>query len=162
MKITTLCYIEKDNCYLMLLRNKKKDDPNEGKWIGVGGKAEKGESPDECMLREVFEETGLTLTDYRFLGIITFISDTWEDEYMMLYKGISFDGTLRADCDEGQLRWIPKEDILQLPLWEGDRLFLSKMLKNAGQIHMKLVYEGDCLRTWHDYSSSQNEVLNFD
>ena len=117
MKITTLCYLEKEEQYLMLYRNKKIEDPNAGKWIGVGGKLEKGESPDECMLREVWEETGLRLTDYEFLGIVSFISDTWEDEYMMLYKGTAWEGTLKEDCPEGELQWIPKKDILSLPLW---------------------------------------------
>ena len=145
MKITTLCYIEHNGCYLMLFRNKKEADLNEGKWIGVGGHMTEGESPDECMLREVYEETGLTLTRYDFLGVISFISDRWEDECMMLYRGTSFEGTVRTDCPEGELKWIRKEEILNLPIWEGDRLFLEEMLRGADRIRMKLMYEGDDL-----------------
>ena len=144
-KITTLCYIEKDNCYLMLYRNKKKNDENAGKWIGIGGKLEPGESPDEGMLREVFEETGLVLTKYRFKGVISFISDTCEDEYMMLYKADAFSGSVSESCPEGELRWIPKPEVLSLPLWEGDREFLRDLLDGKDQINMKLVFHGDRL-----------------
>ena len=144
-KITTLCYIRKDGRVLMLLRDKKEHDENSGKWIGVGGKLEEGESPFECVCRETLEETGLTLTDVRFRGIITFISDVWENQCMMLYEAVDFEGTLREDCEEGTLRWIPESEVLELPLWEGDRLFLMPMLETDQQIHMKLTYRGDDL-----------------
>lgn len=144
MKNTTLCYIEKDDQYLMLLRNKKKIDLNKGKWIGVGGKFEDGETPEECLLREVYEETGLTLTSYHFRGIITFISDEWETEYMHLYTADAYDGELK-ECDEGELRFIPKKDIFDLNLWEGDVLFLRLLLEDSEPFYMKLVYEGDKL-----------------
>ena len=150
-KITTLCYIRNRGRVLMLFRNKKDHDENEGKWIGVGGKLECGESPDECMLREVREETGLTLTSYRFRGVISFISDVWDDEYMMLYDAVSFEGILRKDCPEGMLKWIPEEEVMSLRLWEGDRLFLDKLLHSEGPIHMKLTYQGEALKQWVDY-----------
>ncbi|MBP5265835.1 MAG: 8-oxo-dGTP diphosphatase [Lachnospiraceae bacterium] len=139
---TTLCYIEREGQYLMLLRNKKKQDLNEGKWIGVGGKFEANETPEECLLREVKEETGLTLTDYRYRGVITFVSDTWETEYMHLFTATGFEGEL-MECDEGELRWIPKEEVLALPLWEGDRQFLHLLYEDAPFFTMKVVYHGD-------------------
>ena len=141
---TTLCYIEKDNQYLMLLRNKKKQDLNEGKWIGVGGKFEDDETPEECLLREVREETGLTLTSYRYRAVITFISDEWGTEYMHLFTADGFEGDL-IDCDEGELRWIPKDEILDLSLWEGDRAFLQLLQEDTPFFTMKLVYQGDRL-----------------
>lgn len=141
---TTLCYIEQNGSYLMLLRNKKKQDLNEGKWIGVGGKFEEGETPEECLLREVKEETGLTLTDYRYRGVITFVSDTWETEYMHLFTATGFEGDL-IECDEGELRWIPKKEVLDLPLWEGDREFLQLLYNDAPFFTMKVVYHGDNL-----------------
>ena len=144
-KLTTLCYIRQNDAYLMLLRNKKEQDYNEGKWIGTGGKIEKGETPDECMLREVKEETGLTLTSYRFRGIITFISDQWEDEYMILYEGLAYEGELVSDCAEGTLAWIPFDRIPDLPMWEGDRQFLPDLIGSRKQIFMKLVYRQDHL-----------------
>ena len=144
-KLTTLCYIEKDDHILMLQRNRKKNDPNEGKWIGVGGKVEPGESPDECMLREVYEETGLHLERFDCKGIITFVSDRWDDEYMVLYSADRFSGTVREDCPEGRLAWIPKDELMQLPMWEGDRLFLDELLGGAEKIQMKLVYRGESL-----------------
>lgn len=142
MKNTTLVYIEKDNKYLMLLRNKKKNDLNEGKWIGVGGKFEENETPEECMAREVYEETGLTVLDYRLNAVVTFLSDTWEGEYMYLFTVTDFSGELIV-CDEGELRWIPKNEILDLNLWEGDRYFLELMAKNSPFFTMKLRYKGD-------------------
>ena len=116
-KLTTLCYIEQDDCYLMLHRIKKKHDANEGKWIGVGGHFEKGESPEECLLREVYEETGLTLTSYRLRGIITFVSDDWGSEYLHLYTADDFDGDLAVameHCNEGVLKWVQKKDIFYM------------------------------------------------
>ncbi len=170
MKKATLCYIRRARAdengpagyeYLMLYRDRKKDDPNEGKWIGVGGKFEPGETPDECMLREVREETGIVLTDYHFCGVIHFISDTWEDEDMYLYRAeIEADSaemgadsaetgaaeTLpAAECSEGELRWIPGEQIMDLPMWEGDRLFLKPLIEGQEKISMTLHYEGDKL-----------------
>ncbi len=145
MKNTTLCYIRQDDCYLMLHRTKKKQDPNEGKWIGVGGKFEDGESPEECLLREVQEETGLTLTRYRLRGIVTFVSDEWGTEYMHLFTADRFSGTLRPDCDEGTLRWIPIAEIPRLSLWQGDRIFL-RLLQTCTQVFsLKLCYQGDQL-----------------
>ncbi len=141
---TTLCYIEKDDCYLMLLRNKKEEDANEGKWIGVGGHFEEGESPEDCVLREVKEETGLTLTDYKLRGIVTFDSDTWGVEDMYLFTATGYTGEL-IPCNEGELHWIPKSEILDLNLWEGDRLFLQKLFDGECDIRMKLVYQGDTL-----------------
>lgn len=145
MKNTTLCYIEKDDQYLMLLRNKKKIDENKGKWIGIGGKFEEGESPDECLVREVYEETGLKLERYQFRGIVTFVSDEWGTQYMHLYTASAFSGTMK-ECDEGELRWIPKSEILSLNLWEGDRAFLIPLLKaESSLLFLKLVYQGDKL-----------------
>ncbi len=137
-----LCYIEKDGKYLMLNRNKKKNDVNSGKWIGVGGKFESGESPDECLTREVKEETGYTLTSYRFRGVVTFVSDIAPTEYMFLYTADGFEGEL-IECDEGELHWIDKEKIFSLPLWEGDRVFLKYLFENREQFFIKLVYKGD-------------------
>ena len=144
MRNTTLCYIEKDGCYLMLLRNKREDDENKGKWIGVGGHFEEGESPQECLIREVYEETGLTLLDHTFRGIITFVSDKYGTEYMHLFTSDSFTGDL-CECDEGELRWIRKTDIDSLELWEGDRLFMPALIAGENDIFMKVVYEGDRL-----------------
>lgn len=144
MKNTTLCYIEKDGCYLLLHRVKKKNDLNQDKWVGIGGKFEENESPEECLLREVREETGLTLTDYRYCGIVTFVSDRWEGEYMHLFHATGFTGEL-IDCDEGVLEWIPKERFAALPQWEGDLLFLDRMEHHAPFFSMKLRYEGDKL-----------------
>ena len=144
MKRATLCYIRHENNYLMLFRNKKKDDPNEGKWIGVGGKFEPGETPDDCMLREVREETGLKLQSWHFCGVIHFVSDEWEDEDMYLYRAETADAELPS-CEEGELRWIPEEELMELPMWEGDRLFLRPLLEGAEKISMTLQYEGDTL-----------------
>ncbi len=141
---TTLCYIERDGQYLMLYRNKKENDPNQGKWIGVGGKFLENESPGECVCREVLEETGLTLISYRYRGIITFVSDRWESEQMHLFTADGFTGDL-IPCDEGELRWVKKEDIMGLNLWEGDRLFLKRLMEDDEFFTMKLVYEGDTL-----------------
>lgn len=144
MKLTTLCYIEKDGKYLMLHRTKKEHDVNHEKWIGVGGKFEPDEMPEECLLREVKEETGLTLTQYRFRGILTFIADGWESEYIHLYTATAFEGEL-TECDEGSLEWVPKERLFSLPIWEGDKIFLKLLQEDAGFFSLKLSYQGDAL-----------------
>lgn len=144
MILTTLCYIEKDDKYLMLHRVKKENDINHDKWIGVGGKFEKNETPEECLLREVKEETGLTLLKYHFRGIITFLSDRWEAEYMHLFTASEFEGTL-TECDEGNLEWIPKSEIENLPIWEGDKIFFRLLEEDDCFFSLKLRYEGDKL-----------------
>lgn len=141
MKNTTLVYIEKDDCYLMLHRTKKDVDENKGKWIGVGGKFEEGESPEECMFREVREETGLTVLDYKLRGIVTFTSEVWGSQYMYLFTASDFEGELTA-CDEGELKWIPKSQILDLNIWEGDRAFLKLLFEDSPFFTMKLSYTG--------------------
>jgi len=140
--LTTLCYIEKDDSYLMLHRIKKKQDVNEGKWIGVGGHFEENESPENCLLREVKEETGLTLTSWRFRGIVTFIAKGWPTEYMCLYTADGFEGTLR-ECDEGELAWVAKKDVSALRLWDGDRIFLKLLIERDTFFSLKLSYDGD-------------------
>ena len=144
MKQTTLCYIEKDGCVLMLHRVKKEHDENRDKWIGIGGKFEEGESPEDCLLREAKEETGLTLTDYRYRGLVTFVSDEWGTEQMHLFTAGGFSGALR-ECDEGVLEWIPRERLLSLPMWEGDRIFLDLLERNEPFFSLKLVYRGERL-----------------
>lgn len=144
MKNTTLCYIERNDAYLMLHRVKKQQDPNAGKWIGVGGKFEENESPDDCLLREVQEETGLTLTHWQCRGIVTFVSDEWPTEYMHLFTADAFTGTL-TDCNEGTLAWVPRREVLDLNLWEGDRVFLKLLSEDAPFFLLKLVYRGDTL-----------------
>ena len=145
MKQTTLCYIERDGQYLMLHRVKKANDASHDKWIGVGGKCEKDESPDECMLREVLEETGLTITRWQYRGIVTFISDVWPCEYMHLFSATEWTGE-QKECDEGDLEWIDRQRLYDLTLWPGDRIFL-KLLENPQQpfFSLKLVYQGDDL-----------------
>lgn len=144
-ELTTLCYIEQKDCYLMLHRNRKNNDVNKDKWIGVGGHFEFGESPEECLLREVKEETGLTLTSYRFRGLITFQSGSSLCEYMCLYTADGFEGEMFS-CSEGELAWVKKEDIASLHLWEGDKIFLKLLAEDAPFFTLKLHYEGDCLK----------------
>ncbi len=144
MKNTTLCYLEQDGSWLLLHRNKKKNDPNHDKWIGIGGKFEENESPDDCVRREFREETGLELTEYRYCGIVTFVSDCWEGEYMHLFHASACHGSLR-DCDEGELAWIPEAQFAALPQWEGDRIFLRLMREHTPFFSLKLRYEGDRL-----------------
>lgn len=144
MGLTTLCYIEKENKYLMLHRIVKKHDVNKDKWIGVGGHFEHGESPEDCMFREVKEETGLVPKKYRFCGVVTFLSDMGTEkeawEYMFLYHITEYSGNIK-ECDEGVLEWIPKKDLLSLELWEGDRLFLRYMDEGDPFFSLKLTYE---------------------
>ncbi len=140
MTDTTLCYIEQNGCWLLLHRTKKKNDLNEGKWIGVGGHVEPGETVGQCVRREVLEETGLTLGSVRLRGVVDFISDRWEDEAMYLYTSDDFTGTL-TDCSEGVLKWVPKEETFSLPLWEGDRVFLNYLLEDRGFFHLRLHYD---------------------
>ena len=143
--LTTLCYIEKDDKYLMLHRIKKEQDLNKDKYIGVGGHFEYGESPDECLKREVYEETGLTLLSYKPRGIITFIygqesgGEEQIVEYMHLYTATEFEGAL-TDCDEGELEWIDKVDVYKLPIWEGDRIFFRLLEERSDFFSLKLVY----------------------
>ena len=138
-KLTTLCYIEKDNKYLMLHRIKKENDINHDKWIGVGGKFEWGESPEECMLREVWEETGYTLTSWQYRGIITFVLGEDTVEYMSLFTADGFEGT-PIDCNEGVLEWVEKDQIPELNLWEGDRIFFRLLEEQKEFFSLKLVY----------------------
>ena len=142
---STLCYIEKNGKYLLLHRIKKKNDINEGKWIGVGGKFEKGESADACMKREVFEETGLTVTDFHYYGVIRFYEEGGETILMYLYTVDDFEGEAKTECDEGILKWVPEEELLSLPTWEGDKEFLVPMLEGKESINMSLYYKGDKL-----------------
>ena len=144
MKNTSLCYIEKEGRYLMLHRTKKAADENRDKWIGIGGKFEAGESPEDCMLREVREETGLNLSSWSFRGIVTFVSDEWGTEYMHLFTSDSFTGSL-SDCDEGDLEWVEKSRISSLPIWVGDKIFLRLLDEGTDFFSLKLCYQGDKL-----------------
>lgn len=144
LRLTTICYIEKDDKYLMLHRTKKENDQSHDKWLGVGGKFEENESPDECVVREVKEETGLNLLSYRLRGVMTFVSDMWETEYMFIYTADKFAGKL-TECDEGELLWIEKSKILDLKLWEGDILFLKKLMEDCGFFTIKVQYQGEKL-----------------
>lgn len=151
---STLCYIEQNGCYLMLFRNKKENDPCEGKWVGIGGKFEPGEDADACLKREVWEETGLRLTEYQFHGVIHFVSNELEDEDMYLYTATGYEGNDPApmlkegevfDCNEGELKWVPKSQVTSLNLWEGDKFFLEPLIAGTQHIEMTCVYEGDRL-----------------
>ena len=144
MRNTTLCYIRRGGEVLLLHRVKKENDENRDKWIGIGGKFEEGESPEDCLLREVREETGLTLNAWRYRGIVTFVSNEWGTEYMHLFTADEFHGKLK-DCDEGVLEWLPWERLPQLPIWEGDRIFLRLIDEDAPFFSLKLRYRGDQL-----------------
>ncbi len=146
MKNTTLCYIYDGETVLLLHRVKKEKDLNEGKYIGIGGHFEENESPEECVLREVSEETGLALTKYAYRGIVTFVSDRYEGEYMHLFTATGFTGELRDDCDEGNLVWVDGETFRSLPQWEGDKIFLRLLDENVPFFSLKLEYEGDSLK----------------
>lgn len=148
---STLCYIEHEENYLMLHRTKKEHDANRDKWIGIGGKFEDKESPEDCVLREVREETGMVLSEYRYRGIVTFVSDEWETEYMHLFTAQAPEESLPPSgedmprCDEGDLEWVPKKKILQLPIWEGDRIFLRLLAEKHPFFSLKLEYRGERL-----------------
>ena len=141
---TTLCYLERGDEYLMLHRTKKENDLNHDKWVGVGGKFQDKESPEDCVLRETWEETGLTLTRYRYRGLVTFISNQWETEYMHVFTADQWTGEPHP-CDEGDLAWIKKTDLRALPLWEGDQICLDLLERDAPFFSLKLQYEGDTL-----------------
>ena len=144
MRNTTLCHIEKDGKYLMLHRVKKKNDLNQDKWVGIGGKFDDKESPEECNKREVLEETGLTLNSARYCGIVTFVSDKWETEYMHIFHTKDFSGTVK-ECDEGNLEWVEIKELYNLPIWEGDKIFLKLIEEYKPFFSLKLEYEGDTL-----------------
>lgn len=141
MKKTVLCYIEDNNKYLMLHRTKKNQDLNEGKWLGIGGHIEVNETPDEALIREVLEETGLTLLNYTFNGIVEFINDNYK-EIMYLYTSNSFEGLI-SECNEGELSWIDKDKILSLNIWDGDKIFLKKLFNNETNFYLRLYYENN-------------------
>ena len=145
MKTTTVCYIEQNGKYLMIHRIKKTDDPNKDKWIGIGGKLEAGESPFDCVRREVLEETGLTLDKVNYRGIVTFVSNEFGTEYMHLFTSTDFHGQIYASCDEGVLEWIKKDELCKIPMWEGDKIFLSLLDTDTRFFSLKLVYEGNTL-----------------
>ena len=142
---TTLCYIENDGKYLMIHRVKKKNDMNQDKWIGVGGKFEAGESPHECALREIYEECGIVPKNLRYRGIVTFVSDEYGTEYMHLFTATEYDGEVNFDCDEGVLEWVKKEDVENLPIWEGDKIFFRLLDTEERFFSLKLQYSGERL-----------------
>ena len=144
MILSTMVYIEKDGCYLMLHRTKKKNDLNKAKYLGIGGRFELDESPDECIYREVKEETGLTMLDFEFRGVVTFVADNYVSEYMFIYTCDKFTGEM-IECNEGDLYWIPKDEIRSLPMWQGDVLFLDKLQSTTQPFSMKVHYSGDDL-----------------
>ena len=145
MKNTTLCYIENDGKYLMIHRVKKVNDMNKDKWIGVGGKFEETETPFDCARREILEETGLVADSLSYRGLVTFVSNEYGTEYMHLFHTDKFSGRLKDDCDEGVLEWVDKHAVLNLPLWEGDKIFLDLLTKDVPFFSLKLVYEGSNL-----------------
>ena len=144
MILSTLCYIEKDNQYLMLHRTKKKKDINKDKWIGIGGKLEENESPEECIIREVKEETGLHLKSYQLRCIVTYVSTNWETEYMYVFTSDDFEGNI-IECNEGDLQWVNKDEVTKLNTWEGDKIFIEKMQKDKNFFTVKFEYDGDKL-----------------
>ena len=149
-RLTTLCYLKQDGRYLMMYRNKKKDDQSEGKYLAIGGKLKPGESPEECALREIKEETGYEAKDLCFRGIVTFVSDVWDNELMFLYSAEQLEGTPHTTCNEGELLWIDEKKMLTLPMWEGDPYFLRPILNEEDDIHIKLVYQGEKLVEAYD------------
>ena len=145
MKNTTLCYLERDGKYLMLHRVKKENDENRDKWIGLGGKVEDGESPHDCVRREVLEEAGIVLNSVSYRGLVTFVSNEFGTQYMHLFTSEDFSGDIADECDEGILEWVDKSIVPSLPLWEGDKIFLSLLDTEKNHFSLKLVYEGDIL-----------------
>ena len=143
MKNTTLCYIEKDGAYLMMHRVKKKNDENKDKWIGIGGKFENTESPFDCARREIYEETGLVANTLNYRGIVTFVSDEYGTEYMHLFHCTDFTGNLKEYCEEGDLLFVKKQDVYNLPSWEGDKIFLKLLEEKTPFFSLKLVYRGN-------------------
>ena len=142
MRLTTLCYIEKDGSYLMMHRTKKEQDENAGKWIGIGGHMKEDETPEECVRREIREETGLTVEDLKLRGILTFILPAWGNELTFLYTASTKEEVSR-ECSEGILKWIPVDEVMNLPLWEGDRAFLPLLKEEKDCFSMKLIYDED-------------------
>ncbi len=147
MDKTVMIYLEKDNQYLMLYRNKKKKDINKNKYIGVGGHVEKGETPDEAVVREVKEETGLDLLSFVRRGLVYFVLNGYEEE-MYIYTSLDFKGEL-IECNEGELSWIDKDNVMSLPIWEGDKYFLKHLLEDEKYFEMRLIYENDKLIEVH-------------
>lgn len=148
MILSSLCYIENNEKYLMVHRTKKENDINKDKWLGIGGKFEDRESPEECVVREVKEETGLTLNSYKLRCIVTYVSTTWETEYMYVFTSNDFTGTL-IECNEGDLEWIDKKQITKLPIWEGDKFFVEKLQKDDTFFTVKFEYDGEKLIKHH-------------
>lgn len=144
MILSTLCYIEKDGKYLMLHRTKKKNDINKDKWLGIGGKIEDGESPEECIIREVKEETGLKLNTYKLRCAVTYVSTNWETEYMYVFTSNDFTGEL-IECNEGDLQWVQKDKVTELNTWEGDKIFVEKIKNNDAFFTVKFNYDGEKL-----------------
>ncbi len=144
MRSTSLVHLERDGKYLMLHRVKREQDENRDKWVGIGGKFEPGESPEDCAVREVFEETGLTMRSWSYRGIVTFVSDEWGTEYMHLFHSTDFTGNVK-DCDEGVLEWVDKQALLSLPIWEGDKIFLRLLDEERPFFSLKLRYRGEQL-----------------
>ncbi len=145
--LSTVCYIEKEGKYLMLHRTKKQNDINKEKWLGIGGKFEDKESPEECTIREVKEETGLTLNSVKLRGILTFINTICETEYIYIFTSNDFTGKL-IECGEGDLQWVEKEKVTSLNLWEGDKIFIEKIKEDGPFFTIKNIYEGDTLLSY--------------
>jgi len=145
IKQTTLCYIENGGAYLMLHRIKKENDENHDKWIGLGGKIEAGESPYDCVLREVYEEAGIKLENPKYRGLVVFVSDEYGTEYMHLFSATEYEGEIKKDCDEGVLEFVDKAKIAELPLWEGDKIFLKLLDTEDKFFTLKLEYKGEAL-----------------
>jgi len=145
MKNTTLCYIEQDGAYLMMHRVKKENDINREKWVGIGGKFESGETPTECAVREIKEETGVTPKNLRYRGLVTFVSKEYGTEYMHLFTASGYDGKINYDCKEGELVWVKKSEIETLNIWQGDKIFFKLLDSEKSFFSLKLVYAGDKL-----------------